>query len=68
MKKKSQSPKVPGKLLLLGENETFLENKKMVSCQLPLLLPNSLSSVSLILAGCSSQLQYLLTEGAIRSA
>ncbi|XP_074407234.1 uncharacterized protein LOC141730806 [Zonotrichia albicollis] len=29
MKKKSQSPKVPGKLLLLGENETFLENKKM---------------------------------------
>lgn len=55
-KKKSQSPKVPGKLLLLGENETFLANKQTVSCQLPLLLPNSLSSISLILAGCSSQL------------
>lgn len=28
MKKKSQSPKVPGKLLLLGENETFLAKQE----------------------------------------
>lgn len=65
---KSQSREFPGKLLLLGENETFLAKAKMVSCQMPLLLPNSLSSVSLILAGFSSQLQGLLAERAIGSA
>lgn len=43
---KSQSLKVPWKLLLLGGNETFLANKETVSCQLPVQLPNSLSSIS----------------------